>query len=419
MLLEHLVYGRKGTVLSKSKKTKKWVLPRHRRATRIVDFFLRGYIVRKYGIEVQEFSGDKSRPYLILMNHQTAFDQFFLGMAFKGEAVYYVASEDIFSLGIASKIIRYLVNPIPIKKQSTDARAVINCIKVAREGGNIAMAPEGNRTYSGRTGYFNPTVAPLARKLGLPIALLRIEGGYGVQPRWSDVVRKGRMRAYVSRVIEPEEYSAFSDEELCGAIAEGLYVDEAKIDGEYRHKSLAEYLERAIYVCPKCGFSAFHSEGDRVKCKKCDLTATYLPTKELSFNDVEVKFRFVADWYDYQESFVNATDTASYTEKPLYTDTVNIFSVVPYERKKKIEKGVMLSLFGDRVEISGKNFSVVMPFCETSAYSVLGKNKLNVYFKDKVYQLKGDERFCALKYLNFYHRYKNIVGGNDNGFLGI
>ena len=45
------------------------------------------------------------RAYLILMNHQTAFDQFFVGMAFKGP-VYYVASEDLFSNGWISSLLR-------------------------------------------------------------------------------------------------------------------------------------------------------------------------------------------------------------------------------------------------------------------------------------------------------------------------
>ena len=106
------------------------------------------------------------------------------------------------------------MNPIPIKKQSTDLKAVMNCMKVAKEGGTIAMAPEGNRTFSGKTEYMNPAVARLAQKLKLPIAIFRIEGGYGVHPRWADDVRKGKMRAYVSRVIEPEEYKQMSDEEL-------------------------------------------------------------------------------------------------------------------------------------------------------------------------------------------------------------
>jgi hypothetical protein len=50
----------------------------------------------------------------------------------------------------------------------------MNCLRVAREGGTIALAPEGNRTYSGKTEYMNPAIAALARKLALPIALYSV-----------------------------------------------------------------------------------------------------------------------------------------------------------------------------------------------------------------------------------------------------
>ena len=59
-------------------------------------------------------------------------------------------------------------------------------------------------------------------------------------------------------------------------------------------------------------------------------------------------------------------------------------------------------------------------FDSASAVTVLGKNKLNVYFEGKIYQLKGSKRFNALKYVHFYHRYDNIVKGDANGkFLGL
>ena len=67
----------------------------------------------RYGIKIEKFKD--SRQCLVLFNHQTAFDQFFVGMAFK-QPIYYVASEDIFSKGWISSLIRYLVAPIPIKK---------------------------------------------------------------------------------------------------------------------------------------------------------------------------------------------------------------------------------------------------------------------------------------------------------------
>jgi len=402
----------------KKKQTKKWVLPRHRRATKLVDFFLRGYVRRKYGLNAPVFEGREGRNYLILMNHVTGFDQFFVGFVFKGQPVYYVASEDIFSLGLASRIIKYLVNPIPIKKQSTDARAVINCIRVAKEGGNIAIAPEGNRTFSGRTGYFNPAIAALAKKLGLPIAFFRIENGYGVHPRWADDVRKGQMKAYVSRVLEPEEYGNLSDTELCELIGRELYVDEACLSGEFLSKRSAEYIERLLYVCPKCGFSSFLSEGQSCHCTKCGLNFKVTKTKELKFAGEEQHFRFVADWYNYQENFVNSRDTSLITDTPLYTDTVSLSRVIPYRKKKKVMKTATSKLYGDRIEILGKEH-LTIPFSEASVVTVLGKNKINIYHKSDVYQLKGDKRLCAVKYMNLFHRYKNVLGGNNSEFLGL
>ena len=178
----------------KKKKKQKWIKFRHRPVRAVLNVTLGVYSKWKYGITVEKFRQQGDRPYLILYNHQTAFDQFFVGMSFRGP-VYYVASEDLFSKGWVSSLIRFLVAPIPIKKQTTDIGAVMNCIRVAREGGTIAIAPEGNRTYSGKTEYMSSAIAPLAKKLKLPIAFYRIEGGYGVHPRWSDKVRKGKMRA--------------------------------------------------------------------------------------------------------------------------------------------------------------------------------------------------------------------------------
>jgi hypothetical protein len=61
-------------------------------------------------------------------------------------------------------------------------------------------------------------------------------------------------------VLEPREYSDMSDSELFDFIKNELHVNEANADNEYFHKRSAEYLERAIYVCPKCALSTFESE---------------------------------------------------------------------------------------------------------------------------------------------------------------
>lgn len=394
---------------------KKWMKFRHKVVRTLAYWVIYPYSVLKYGIKVEKFKEQGKRPYLILFNHQTAFDQFFVGMAFKGP-VYYVASEDLFSMGWVSRLIKYVVAPIPIKKQTTDASAVMNCIRLAREGGTIAMAPEGNRTYDGKPVNINPAIAPLAKKLKLPIALYRIEGGYGVHPRWSDVVRKGKMRGYVYKVIEPEEYNDMSNEELYTAIKDGLNVNEVKADGEYYHKNSAEFLERLVYVCPYCDLSSFVSNGKRIKCQKCGREIEHLDNKKLDGVGFKFPFKFVGEWYDYQCDFINNLDVSQFNDAPVYTDEITFYKVNIYKNKEIIGENIKLSLYGNKIMVGDTVFN----FSDVNAITILGKNKLNIYTDDALYQIKGDKRFNGIKYMNFYFRYKNLNSEDKDGkFLGL
>ncbi len=403
-----------------AKKKKKWMKSRHKVVTKIIQIILTPYCKWKYGLQIEPFKEQGDRPYLIIMNHQTGFDQFFVGLCFKGP-VYYIASEDIFSMGWVSKLITWLVAPIPIKKQVTDLQAVMTCARVAKEGGTIALAPEGNRTFSGKLLYMNPAIAKLVRTIKLPLAIFRIEGGYGVHPRWSDVIRKGKMRAYVSKVIEVDEYKKLSDDQLFQLIQKELGVNEAVADASFHHPKSAEYLERAVYVCPNCGFSVFESHNDTITCQTCYQKIKYLPTKELKGVDSPFPFHFVADWIDYQNDFVNSTNTLQYISTPIYQDRADLSEVILYKKKQLIQENMKISLYGDRIFMEGENgYQLNLPFDQTSVITVLGKNKLNIYFKNKVYQLKGNERFNALKYVNIFYRTKNIQGGNEHEqFLGL
>lgn len=404
------------------KQDNKWIKPRHRVVRNLLFPFIGVYCRLRYGIRIDRFQEQGDRPYLILLNHQTPFDQFFVGLAFRGP-VYYMATEDIFSMGWISSVIRWLVAPIPIKKQTTDLMAVKNCIRVSREGGTIAIAPEGNRTYSGRTEYMNPAIASLARKLGLPIALYRIEGGYGVQPRWSDVIRRGKMRGYVAEVIEPETYATLTNDELMARIEQGLYVDEAAVNGTFHHKKRAEYLERAIYVCPFCGPAKWESRGAIATCTACGRQVTYEPTKELKGVGYDFPFRFVGEWYEHQKAIINGLNPADYVDAPLFWDTAALWDVQTNKRKTCLRDISHVELYGDRIVIDGDGTlgePLVLPFAEITAAAVLGRNKLNVYHSEQVYQFRGNKRFNALKYVNLYYRYKNVSKGEPYGeFLGL
>ena len=91
--------------------------------------------------------------------------------------------------------------------------------------------------------------------------------------------------------------------------------------------------------------------------------------------------------------------------------------VILYDKKHPIKENVNIALYGDRIVIGD---ILTCHFDDTSTVTVLGKNKANIYYNDKVYQLKGDKRFNALKYVHIFNRYKNIKEGNEDGkFLGL
>ena len=125
------------------------------------------------------------------------------------------------------------------------------------------------------------------------------------------------------------------------------------------------------------------------------------------------------DWYTYQEDYINHLDTLTLTEKPIIRDTCDLYEVSLYSKKKLLAENVELALYGDRIEMSG-GFNEVFRFHEVENITILGKNKLDIYHADMVYQIQGDKRFNALKYLNLYHRYKNLTSEVQNGsFLGL
>ena len=400
------------------KRPQQWCLPRHKTWRKACWFPVWLLTHLRYPVKIEKAPDDSQA--LVLFNHQTALDQFLVSLAFR-QPVYYVASEDLFSIGPLARIMEHAVAPIPIKKQATDIRAVKTCLRVAREGGTIAIAPEGNRTYGGRPCHMNPAIGSLAKKLGLPVLLFRIEGGYGVHPRWSDGVRRGHMRAYIAERIEPEELKKLSPAALYERIRTGLNVDDTKVQGRYRGRNRAEYLERMLYVCPKCGLARFESRGDSVRCLSCGLEARYEEDKSFSCADPAFPYRFAADWYAAQEDYVNALDTRDWIEKPLFRDEAALSRVILYRRKELLRKKAAVALYGDRIVLDeGTERELRLPFGELGTVTVLGRNKLNLYHGETIYQLKGDKRFNALKYVQICARSKNIDRGDlDDKFLGL
>lgn len=400
------------------KKKSKWIKPRHTVIVKILYWPFYLFVKMRYNVKMERIKSQKE-PCFILYNHQTLFDQFLVSLLMP-KHIYHIASEDLFSNGFISRLLAWAVAPIPFRKSSSDISGIKNCVKVAKEGGNIAMAPEGNRTYSGTTEYIKPGVVSLVKLLKLPLILYRIEGGYGVHPRWSDSIRRGKMRAYVSRILQPDEYASMSNEELLEVIQNELYVDEREDKSEFYCKNNAEYLDRVMYYCPKCGLSEFEASGDIISCKKCGKQIQYLPNKTLKGINTTFPYTYVKEWYDAQSNYIRSLDLNSFGDKVIYSDHVFHSESIYCKRKHVIDEHAVLSIYKDKFVVNTKEGIVTYPFTDVSSATVLGRNKLNIYSDHRTFQFKGTKHFNPVKYLNIYFHAVNVSKGEtDDEFLGL
>ena len=73
-------------------------------------------------------------PTLVISNHVTNYDPFFVAASFPKHQMYFVASEHLFRMGWLSKLIRWLVAVIPRRKGSTGMDTAMACLRQLRAG---------------------------------------------------------------------------------------------------------------------------------------------------------------------------------------------------------------------------------------------------------------------------------------------
>lgn len=361
---------------------------------------------KKYGYKAENYKLDRKQNYLIICNHSCSLDPFMLGKSFF-RPIYFVASDDLLKNGFISKIMKHTVAPIPIRKGTMDISSIRNCISIAKEGGTIGIFPEGNRTYSGEISYLGINLVKFIRKLDLPLIIYHIDGGYGLDPRWGKKSRRGKgSRGYVQRLLSKEELCSLKDEELLKIINTNL-SQEISPSLRFKSKEKAEYLERVLFVCPKChALETLVSEKNAIKCKCCSLEATYEEDLSFSSNDPSFKFKKVSEWMNYQKEYLK--DLAIEENKVLLGDEkVTLISCLE-GKEKEVELVGKLQMNSKSFIIKGEK-ELQFFFKDIKQVENQGKHKLLFYIGKDYYEFKGGERFSSYKYYLMFNRINNTL----------
>ncbi len=359
-------------------------------------FFLKGYRWQNYS--------PKSKNYLVLTNHNTNWDFFLFGLCLRRQ-MYYVASEHIFRLGFTSKIIRFLSDPIPRRKGASGDSAVELILERLKKGYNVCMMVEGNRSFTGETGWISPRNAQLVRQSGVGLLTMAIHGCYFVNPRWSKEVRRGPSSGGVVREYTPAEISRMTDEELTAAIRGDLhvdaYADQQRNPRRYRAKKPAETLETALFLCPDCGaVSTLCSEGDRLRCTGCGMELVFTDYGYFQRPDgTDPEYRTVRDWDRWQQEALRKLIGEAKENAPLFADRgLRLGRVEPGKGTTPLLTGT-LTLYPEKLVISDGEKTEVFPIGEIQKLSVVLMDTILFTTPSGYFELKRGSAYNAVKYL--------------------
>jgi len=378
--------------------------------------FFKGFLPWKFHVKTRSVEQLKT-PCLILANHTTNYDPMIVGISFP-MLLHYLASDHIFRLGILSRIIIALGDPIPRLKATTEVAATKRILIKLRGGDSVCIFPEGNRTWSGETVEIPESVGKLVKKAGVTLVTYHIRGGYFSSPRWSRYDRKGKLTGSVMSVYSSEQIEGMTAQELGEAIRKDLYVnayeDQRQEPIAYRGKNLAEDLELALYLCPCCGkLGLLKSKGDTFSCP-CGLDLRYNVYGNFEMTDGTVPpYPNVLEWFRWQQIRMNEMVLDYISNKsntPLFQDSEQeLFLVERASGQRLVGKGC-LEFYGDRLQLTNSNGDcLVFPLSEVSGMSIHGP-KVLVFSTEsgESYEVRTEIRRSAVKYLDAFNTFSSL-----------
>ena len=157
------------------------------------------------------------------------------------------------------------------------------------------------------------------------MVLYNIDKGYISDPRWAHTIRRGKLRGYIKEILKPEDYKKMTSDQITQLVRNALYVNPTPLDNRntqvFKGKRLAEHLELAVFICPKCHSVAKIRTGDNHGiCTGCDMQFTYTPTGYLE--GVDLPFMTIKQWDDWQRQFI--IDHPVSETKPILSDSNDV-----------------------------------------------------------------------------------------------
>ena len=357
-------------------------------------------------------------PAIIMGNHCMDIDVGLLGLSY-AQCMRVVASEHVFRKGIITFLIWLFFDPIVRMKGKTEIRTVREMLNVVKKGGRVCIFPEGNRSYNGLTGEITKASATLVKMAKCQLITYRIEGGYLRFPRWARKARRGPTFGSEVGRYPAEQLQQMSVHEIHELIKRDMFEDayarQRENPAHYTGENLAESIETALYLCPKCGgVSTIRSEGDRFSCP-CGLSMRYTDMGMLESETEEpARFATVTDWDLWQQGMT--AELAARAEENITEDEgISLYQISPCEGERLAETGT-LSIGKAALTCGSVRFALE----DISDLAIIDLNTLVFETRDGGYfEIRSAGAYSALKYRRLFLYCKNNAKGECDTKNGV
>lgn len=270
---------------------------------------------RKQKVIADEIPEDVQAPYIVLANHQSFYDFYYLlAMKHKRNPAYVVNRYYLGKPFVRSHW-KNAGGLIPKRLFNADLSTVRGIIRTVRMGYPVVVFPEGRLSPDGVSNPILEGGAALWRKLKTDLVLVRIEGAYFSMPKWRRRFYRSTVRVKIAKIIRREELETYTNAELDDLIEKTLWSNaSAAPENRYRQKNKAEGLHNLLYRCPVCGkLYEMKSKGNALFCTACG--AAFELGEDYRFTGAGP--RTIPEFY----AAVAAAEARELEEKPLLLET--------------------------------------------------------------------------------------------------
>ena len=218
---------------------------------------------------------DVSVPYIMLVNHESFFDFWYVSRIRHPKSPAFLVNEHYVSRPGLKRLSK-ACGLIPKKIFNPDMHSVAGMMRTLKKGFPIIIFPEARLSPDGRSNVIVERGAGFYKKLGADLVLTKLAGAYFAKPKWRPHYFRSRVTVTVERVLKADEIARMGTEELDGLIQETLYQDASETTtSRYRQKRKAKGLEEVLYRCADCGsLYTTVGRGNALVCTRCGATHT-------------------------------------------------------------------------------------------------------------------------------------------------